>query len=81
VEAKHGWSAKDYWMTDHHLLPFFLSPLLSTFLAQPPHPWDKVEEQWPHGSADRLSYPVPRNRERSLHTCAQDVQITRMATI
>jgi hypothetical protein len=28
-----------------------------------------------------LSYPVPRNRERSLHTCAQDVQITRMATI
>jgi hypothetical protein len=29
----------------------------------------------------RVSYPVPRNRERSLHTCAQDVQITRMATI
>jgi hypothetical protein len=29
----------------------------------------------------KLSYPVPRNRERSLHTCAQDVQITRMATI
>jgi hypothetical protein len=28
-----------------------------------------------------LSFPVPRNRERSLHTCAQDVQITRMATI
>jgi transposase InsO family protein len=28
-----------------------------------------------------LSYPVPRNRERSLHTCAQDVQITCMATI
>jgi hypothetical protein len=28
-----------------------------------------------------VSYPVPRNRERSLHTCAQDVQITRMATI
>jgi hypothetical protein len=28
-----------------------------------------------------LSHPVPRNRERSLHTCAQDVQITRMATI
>jgi hypothetical protein len=28
-----------------------------------------------------MSYPVPRNRERSLHTCAQDVQITRMATI
>jgi hypothetical protein len=30
---------------------------------------------------ERMSYPVPRNRERSLHTCAQDVQITRMATI
>jgi hypothetical protein len=28
-----------------------------------------------------VSYPVLRNRERSLHTCAQDVQITRMATI
>jgi hypothetical protein len=28
-----------------------------------------------------LSYPVSRNRERSIHTCAQDVQITRMATI
>jgi hypothetical protein len=24
-----------------------------------------------------LSYPIPRKRERSLHTCAQDVQITR----
>jgi uncharacterized membrane protein YczE len=30
---------------------------------------------------DILSYPVPRKRERNLHTCAQDVQITRMATI
>jgi hypothetical protein len=29
----------------------------------------------------QLSYPVPRKRERSLHTCTQDVQITRMATI
>jgi hypothetical protein len=28
-----------------------------------------------------VSYPVPRKRERSLHTCAQDVQITRMAII
>jgi hypothetical protein len=28
-----------------------------------------------------VSYPVPRNRERSLHMCAQDVQIARMATI
>jgi hypothetical protein len=28
-----------------------------------------------------VSYPVPRKRERSLHTCAQDVQITRMTTI
>jgi hypothetical protein len=28
-----------------------------------------------------LSHPVPRKKERSLHTCAQDVQITRMATI
>jgi hypothetical protein len=28
-----------------------------------------------------MSYPVPRKRERSLHTCAQDVQITRIVTI
>jgi hypothetical protein len=28
-----------------------------------------------------LSYPVPRKRERSLHSCAQDVQITRTVTI
>jgi hypothetical protein len=28
-----------------------------------------------------VSQPVPRKKERSLHTCAQDVQITRMATI
>jgi hypothetical protein len=26
-----------------------------------------------------VSYPVPRKKERSLHTCAQDVQITRTA--
>jgi hypothetical protein len=31
--------------------------------------------------AQPLSNPVPRKREQSLHTCAQDVQITRMATI
>jgi hypothetical protein len=28
-----------------------------------------------------MSYPIPRKRERSLHTCAQDVQITRIITI
>jgi hypothetical protein len=28
-----------------------------------------------------VSYPVRRKRERSLHMCAQVVQITRMATI
>jgi hypothetical protein len=32
-------------------------------------------------TADCMSYPVPRKRERSLHMCAQDVQITRMVTI
>jgi hypothetical protein len=31
--------------------------------------------------SDKMAYPVPRKRERSLHMCAQDVQITRMATI
>jgi hypothetical protein len=34
-----------------------------------------------HTTPPLLSYPVPRKRERSLHTCAQDVQITRMTTI
>jgi hypothetical protein len=34
-----------------------------------------------HPIAQQVSYPIPRKRERSLHTCAQDVQITRMATI
>jgi hypothetical protein len=29
----------------------------------------------------KMSYPIPRKRERSLRTCAQDVQITRMATM
>jgi hypothetical protein len=32
-------------------------------------------------SAPKVSYTVPRERERSLHTCAQDVQITRIVTI
>jgi transposase InsO family protein len=48
--------------------------------------WAKVNNTTCHTSnrlySHRLlSYPVPRKRERSLHTCAQDVQITRMATI
>jgi hypothetical protein len=39
---------------------------------------------WPQPGTPKgegLSYPVLRKRERSLHTCAQDVQITRMAKI
>jgi hypothetical protein len=28
-----------------------------------------------------LSYPIPRQRKRSLHTCAQDVSFTRIVTI
>jgi hypothetical protein len=35
--------------------------------------WKKLSE--------KLSYPILRKRERSLHMCAQDVQITCMATI
>jgi hypothetical protein len=31
--------------------------------------------------SSKLSYPIPRKRERSLHTGAQDVQITRIVTI
>jgi hypothetical protein len=40
---------------------------------------DDSEEEEEEGV--RLSYPVPRKRERSLHTCAQNVQITRIVTI
>jgi hypothetical protein len=44
-----------------HLLPlFFLSPPLSTSLAQVPHLWDKVEGQWPHGLAGRPPYLAGR---------------------
>jgi hypothetical protein len=40
--------------------------------------WGKLYDE-PHlGSCHT---PFRENRERSLHTCAQDVQITRMATI
>jgi hypothetical protein len=56
VEAKHSWSAKDWWPTDHLLPPFFLSPPLSISLAQPPHLWDKVDGQWSHGLARRPPY-------------------------
>jgi hypothetical protein len=38
---------------------------------------DKANEEYPPS----MSYPVLRKRERSLHTCAQDVQITRIVTI
>jgi hypothetical protein len=33
------------------------------------------------GDDGSMSYPILRKRERSLQTCAQDVKITRMATI
>jgi hypothetical protein len=49
----------------------------SIHLSHDRHTLFALEESEP----PRMSYPVPRNRERSLHTCAQDVQITRMATI
>jgi hypothetical protein len=40
-----------------------------------------LEESADFATLDTVSYPVPRTRERSLHTCAQDVQITRIVTI
>jgi hypothetical protein len=54
------------------------------------HPWvqccscSSQFQLWvpvPNSLSAGLSYPVPRKRERSLHTCAQDVQITRTITI
>jgi hypothetical protein len=40
-----------------------------------------LEESADFATLDTVSYPVLRKRERSLHTCAQDVQITRTITI
>jgi hypothetical protein len=40
-----------------------------------------IKMWWMVKGRGKLSYPILRKRERSLHTCAQDVQITRMATI
>jgi hypothetical protein len=60
VEAKHDRLAKD-WLPAGHVLPlFFLSPPLSTSLAQPPHLWDKVEGQWPLGLAAQPPYLAGR---------------------
>jgi hypothetical protein len=36
-----------------------------------------MEKKWGEG----VSYPVPRKRERNLHTYAQDVEITHIVTI
>jgi hypothetical protein len=58
--ATHGWSTNDWWPASHLLRLFFLSPLISTSLAQPPHLWDKVEGQLPHGLTTRppLGSPI-----------------------
>jgi hypothetical protein len=50
---RHCRSAKEWWLANHVLPPFLLSPPLSRSLAQPPHLWDKVEGQWPHGLVAR----------------------------
>jgi hypothetical protein len=60
-------------------MPIFLDPTTRSQLLREMPMLDDIDiTAWQTGD---LSYPVPRNRERSLHTCAQDVQITRMATI
>jgi hypothetical protein len=57
----------------------------NSIAARSPKGWSLVSAEDPGSEENlcggQLSYPVPRKRERSLHTCAQDVQITRMATI
>jgi regulator of replication initiation timing len=42
---------------------------------------EKMIEDLSRVVESEMSYPVLRERERSLHTCAQDVQITRTVTI
>jgi hypothetical protein len=41
---------------------------------------DHAMLQWRPATREDMSYPVLRKRERSLHTYAQDVQITRIVT-
>jgi hypothetical protein len=41
----------------------------------------EIELVVPESPTAQVSYPILRKGERSLHTCAQDVQITRMATM
>jgi hypothetical protein len=55
----------------HHFIP--VSPYQGDGYLDPTSVENRI---W-----DDVSHPVPRKKERSLHTCAQDVQITRMATI
>jgi hypothetical protein len=80
-----------YGMELHHLTPSGILHIMTfvtlceAYMGIDPH-----FSQWNHlfrsrlsqgSDTEAMSYPVPRNRERSLHTCAQDVQITRMTTI
>jgi hypothetical protein len=53
-----------------------LSPLLSLFAK-----WACAQYRFTARHVNSLSYPGSKKQNRSLHTSAQDVQITRMATI
>jgi hypothetical protein len=57
------------------------SAAAETKRPEQPQEQPTTQAEVPAMNTSALSYPVLRNRERSLHTCAQDVQITRMATI
>jgi hypothetical protein len=68
VEVTLKWSERrsDRWHWVRHNISWTKLPLISRSF---------------HFNPQGLSYPVLRKRERNLHTCAQDVQITRIVTI
>jgi hypothetical protein len=69
----------EFWMKEVAFLGYII---LKGGISMDPNKVQDVSS-WnaPTSVGDILSYPVLRKRERSLHTCAQDVQITRIVTI
>jgi hypothetical protein len=70
--------------TDHASLKYLLTkkdakPRLIRILLL--HKFDLEIRDKKRVENSMVSYPIPRKRERSLHTCAQDVQIIRTVTI
>jgi hypothetical protein len=69
----------EFWMKEVAFLGYII--LKGGISMDPNKVQDVLSWNAPTSVGDILSYPVLRKRERSLHTCAQDVQITRIVTI